>query len=101
MLIVLPCIQATQLPKPFPIPKFRAGTDKNLESKVLTDTDRKYIVQTLATMLMTHIQRPSLQHCGVVAKALVTMYKFLEDNEGDGEVQYKHIFPCINVIITS
>ena len=55
---------------------------------MLTDTDRKYIVQTLATMLMTHIQRPTLQHCGVVAKALVTMYPFLGDDEGDGEVQH-------------
>lgn len=37
------------------------------------------MVQTLATMLMTHVQRPSLQHCRIVAKA--------KDDEGDGEVR--------------
>ena len=76
-----------QLPNPFPIPKFRASTEKNLHLKILTDADRKYVVQTLATMLMTHIQRPSLQHCGIVARALVKMYTFLVDGEGDGEVK--------------
>ena len=45
------------------------------------------MVQTLATMLMTHVQRPSLQHCRIVAKALTTMYEFLKDDEGDDEVR--------------
>ena len=74
------------LPQPFPIPKFRQSTEKNLHDNTLIDSDRKYVVQTLATMLMTHIQRPSLQQCGIVAKALVGKYNFLKDDEGDGEV---------------
>lgn len=45
------------------------------------------MVQMLATMLMTHVQRPSLQHCRIVAKALTKMYEFLKDDEGDGEVR--------------
>lgn len=53
------------------------------------------MVQTLATMLMTYIQRPSMQQCGVVAKALVDMYGFLKDDHGDGEVSNCNLF--INV----
>lgn len=71
----------------FPIPKFRLSTDKNFQDKLLTDTDRKYVVQTLATMLMTHIQRPSLHHCSIVAKSLIKKHEFLKDGEGDGEVR--------------
>ena len=43
-------------------------------------------MQTLATVLMTHVQRPSLKDCGLVAKALVDKREFLKDDEGDGEV---------------
>ena len=52
----------------------------------MTDTDRRYMVQTLATVLMTHIQRPSLADCEVVALRLVEKFNFLNDDEGDGEV---------------
>ena len=72
---------------PFPIPKFRSATEVNLACKILIDTDRKYMVQTLATVLMTHIPKPSLQHCSEVAKSLVTAHPFLKDEEGDGEVR--------------
>ena len=51
-------------------------------------TDRKYVIQTLATMMMTYLQRPSLHHCGIVAKALIKIYNFLKDDEGDGEDVY-------------
>ena len=44
------------------------------------------MVQTLATMLMTYVQRPSLQHCGTVAQSLIENYDFLKDDDGDGEV---------------
>ena len=60
-----------EMPKPFPIPKFRQNMESNLQEKILTNTDRKSIVQTLATMLMTYTQRPSLQQCEIVAKALL------------------------------
>lgn len=88
--------QAESLPRPFPIPKFRPNTEANMQKKVLTDTDRKYMVQTLATMLMTYIQRPSMHQCGVVAKALVDMYGFLKDDHGDGEVSNCNL--CLHCI---
>ena len=47
---------------------------------MITDGDRKYMVQTLKTMLMTHIQRPSLRHCLIVSKALHAKFKFLVDD---------------------
>lgn len=74
------------LPDPFPIPQFRPNTEKDFKEKILTDTDRKYVVQTLATMLMTYLPRPSLHHCSTVAKALIRKYNFLKDSDGDGEV---------------
>ena len=59
---------------------------KNLGKKVLLDSDRKYIVQTVATVLMTYVSRPSLDCCSTVAKSLITKYPFLKDADGDGEV---------------
>ena len=52
------------------------------------------MVQTLATMLMTHSQRPSLYECGIVARSLIDKYSFLkDDDEEDGEVRCS--FACI------
>ena len=62
------------------------STEENLANKLLTDTDRKYVVQTLATVLMTQIQRPSMKDCQVVAQSLIAAHPFLKDDEGDGEV---------------
>ncbi len=76
------------LPIPFPIPKFRASTEENLRKSHRIDTDRKYMVQTLGTMLMTYIQKPSLNHCRIIAKVLISKYPFLKDDEGDGEVSF-------------
>lgn len=81
-------LQAGVLPNPFPIPKFRPATEKNFLDKGLNDIDRKYVVQTMATMLMTYIQKPSLSECSIVAKSLIKKYEFLKDDEGDGEVSF-------------
>lgn len=95
------------LPKPFPIPKFRSDTEDNFGEKKLTGTDRKYVVQTLATMLMTYVQKPSLDHCGKVAKALVDKYRFIKDGEGDGEVhviymgKLKSLCTCWEIYIST
>ena len=70
------------------MPQFRASMEENLCKQVLTDADRKYIVQTLSTMLMSYVSDPSLKLCGVAAKALVSKFSFLKDGEGDGEVGY-------------
>ena len=66
------------LPKPFPIPTFRASTEEKLSQGSLSDSDRKYVVQTLATMLMSYISNPSLKHCGEVGKALIGKIQFFE-----------------------
>ena len=72
-------LQEVSLPDPFPIPKFRSATEENFKSRVLTDSDRKYVV-------MTHEPKPSLKQCGAVAKTLIGKHDFLKDCEGDGEV---------------
>ena len=48
------------IPDPFPVPDFRTQTEENLANELLTQSDRKYIFQTLATLLMTYIPRPSM-----------------------------------------
>ena len=53
------------------MPMFRPDTQTNLEKGVLMDTDKKYIVQTLATIL--------IHQCGLVAKVLVRKYSFIKD----------------------
>ena len=58
------------VPNPFPIPIFRHVTEVNLEKGIIPDSDRKYMVQTLATLLMTHKSRPSLRDCKVVSQSL-------------------------------
>lgn len=72
------------------------STEKNFQDKVLTDTDRKYVVQTLATMIMTYTQKPTFNDCKIVARSLVNKYNFLTDMEGDGEVSY---LSCMSVLI--
>ena len=65
---------------PFPVPSV---TETNVANDVLTDSDRKYMVQTLTTMLMTYVQRPSLSDCLVVSKALHRKFKFLGDESSE------------------
>ena len=52
----------------------------------MTDTERVYIVQVLANMLLTYKQRPSLSDCDSVAKAMIKSYPFLADAEGTTQV---------------
>lgn len=84
------------LPKPFPIPRFRQSTENNFQNKILTDTDRKYVVQTVYHTDDIHTE-------GVhVAKALIAKYEFLKDTEGDGEVcvfVYAHKTEVVNFCI--
>jgi len=76
-------MQGGCIPNPFPIPTFQSTTEKNFHDKFLTDCDRRYVVQTLATVLMTHVQQPFLSDCDTVAKALVHKFSFLNDVEVD------------------
>lgn len=68
------------VPNPFPIPAFREATEKNLADGRVPPDDRKYIVRTLATMLLTYIQRPSMNDCGIVAQSLLCKYSFLKES---------------------
>lgn len=90
-----------KLPNPFPIPTFRLGTEKNFQNKILTDSDRKYVVQTLATVYMTFTQKVSLKDCSTVAKALIDKYEFLRDTEGDGEVSSNSLLYVMHNIVFS
>ena len=72
-------LQAEKLPDPFPIPKFRESTERNLQKKLKTKDDRRYMVRILATVLCTHIQKPSTRDCEVVGKSLVAKYPFLKE----------------------
>ena len=79
------------MPWPFPIPTFRLATETNLERKVLTDKDRKYIVRTLSTILMTYVQKPTIHDCEIAATSLVERWDFLADGEGDGQVRMHNV----------
>lgn len=40
------------------------------------------VVQTIATVLMTYVQRLSLDCCNAVAKSVIDEYRFLKDSVG-------------------
>ena len=56
--------------------------EESLRKKKLTNDDRKYMCRGLATVLQTHVQRPSVANCEVVAKALVSKFPFLKEYVG-------------------
>ena len=79
----------------FPIPKFHVKTEENLNKQVMPDADRIYIVRTLATIVMTYVQRPSKQQCAVVARSFLQKYLFLLD-DSDVEVSKRNMeMTCI------
>ena len=57
----------------------KMDVEKSLSEKKLCADDRKYIVRVLATVLLTHVQRPSKRQCEVVAKSLVRKFPFLKE----------------------
>ena len=68
-----------KVPDPFPVPMLKEDVEKSLSQKKLCADDRKYIVRVLATVLLTHVQKPSMRQCEVVAKALVRKFPFLKE----------------------
>lgn len=53
---------------------FKKTTQDNLDQK-------KYdTVRVLSTLLLTHVPRPSMKDCEVVAKFLVLKYSFLKEH---------------------
>ena len=71
--------QVEKCPDPFPIPRFKADTEEQLQNCRFGDPDRRYIVRVLATMLCTYVQRPSSHDCEIVAKSLVCKHPFLKE----------------------
>lgn len=69
-----------QVPDPFPIPTFKEEVEISLGKKKVCTDDRKYIVRVLATVLLTHVQKPSMRQCEIVAKALVRKFPFLKEH---------------------
>ncbi|XP_065892856.1 uncharacterized protein [Dysidea avara] len=72
-----------KVPDPFPIPRFRKATEESFNQKRVADDDLKYVVRTLATVLYTYVQNPSMKDCEVVAKSLVSSeldYVIAEEN---------------------
>ena len=45
---------------------FKQDVEESLGRKKLTNDDRKYMCRVLATVLQTHVQRPSVAHCEIV-----------------------------------
>ena len=66
------------------MPIFRHETQKNLRAEILTEQDRRYIVRTLATMLLASIPCPTMSDCAIPAKTIVQTYPFLADTSVDG-----------------
>ena len=51
-----------------------------LKKEILRNDDRKYMVQTLATMMMSYVANPSTQDCLLVAKSLLAKFPFLKQD---------------------
>ena len=86
----------------FSVPTFQPATETNLHNKTVTSKDQKYIVRTLATILMRYVARPRKSDCAVAAKALVAKYPFLADTIGKPHVSgvnKYHPCDCLCVII--
>lgn len=67
-------------PDPFPVPMFKEDVEEALAKRKLSDDNRKYMCRVLATVLQTHVQRPSsVSNCEVVGKALVRKFPFLKE----------------------
>ena len=57
---------------------FQVETEARLKKRSITEQDRRYMVQTLATVMMTDVQKPSLLNdCQVVSMAVHKKFKFL------------------------
>ena len=53
----------SKLPDPFSVLQFRETTEDHLSKKQFASDDRCYMVRVLATMLLSHITRPSMRDC--------------------------------------
>ena len=68
---------------------------KNLEAERLPDRDRRYIVRTISTMLLSTIPHPTIHDCSVPARILVKQYPFLADASENGKKPHvKKQLPC-------
>lgn len=59
-----------------------------MKTQILTLSDQKYMVQTLGTLMMTYVSRPSTSDCLEVSRTLYKKFKFLEA-DGSSENSWK------------
>jgi len=79
------------------VPKFCAATEKSLnKQQSISHKEEKYIVRTMATVLIDFNPQPRLSDCAVAAKALIAKYPFLGDTAGKPYVRI--IRACIYII---
>ena len=74
------------------MPIFHPETQKNLAAERLTERDRRYIVRTVSTMLLSSNPCPSMSDCAIPAKAIIKAYPFLADTSDDGKESHVSIF---------
>ena len=82
---------------PFLIPAFCYATENNLQQGILKDSDRRYMVQTLATLLMSHVPKPSISDCLIVCKALHAKFPFLKEDEVLNSNIFVNIETCVSL----
>ena len=56
------------------MPIFRPETNKKLEAEPLPERDRRYIVQTISTVLLASLPCPIIHDCSVPTKTIVKNY---------------------------
>ena len=61
------------------MPMLKIDVEESLSDRKLCADDRKYTVRVLATVLLTHVQKPSKRQCEIVAKSLVRKFPFLKE----------------------
>lgn len=66
----------------------------------MTDSDRKYMVQTLATLLMTYKPKPSLRDCLIVSRGLHQKFPSLGDESSEVCIWMDMCIFCFNVFGT-
>ena len=68
-----------------------------LKKGILRNDDRKYMVQTLTTMMMSYVPNPSMQDCLLVAKSLHAKFPFLKQ---DGSEVATYLYNTVWYFIT-
>lgn len=88
-------MKGIHVPDPFPIPMLKEEVETSLNQKKLCADDRKYIVHVLSTVLLTHVQKPSMRQYEIVSKVLVRRFPFLKEYVS---MLQSYMYMCILII---